>query len=76
MTIMSQFSKTGLQGSLEPPNSPPVVHHVLESHEHTCSSSPVNGCEQRPFVPQASSMFPAYYTFKTSPKEVGEILHF
>ena len=58
ITIMSQFSRTGLQGSLESPKSPPVVHHVPESQEQTCSA--LSDCEQRPFIPHASSTFPAY----------------
>jgi len=63
MTIMSQFSRTGLQGSLDSPKSPPVVHHVPESHEHSCWA--LSDCEQRPFIPHASSTFLAYSTFKT-----------
>ena len=64
ITIISQFSRTGLQGSLDSPKSPPVVHHVPESQEQTCGWSPVTGCEQRPFVPHASTTFWADFTFK------------
>ena len=65
MTMINQFSRTGLQGSLDSPKSPPVVHHVPESHEQTCGwSFPDTGCEQRPFVPHASTTFAAYLAFK------------
>ena len=43
ITIMSQFSRTGLHGSAPSPklsgSSAPVVHHVSVGHEQTWSLS-------------------------------------
>ena len=60
MTIINQFSRTGLQGSAPSPKFPassvPVVHQVSEGQEQTWSEFR-SACEQFPFAPHASLIF-------------------